>query len=125
MSKTDDVQEFHYVFEIPIGESKLLDNPTRLDMRHKLIEEEFEELEEAMDAKDPVAMLDALVDLCYVSIGFAVELGFDFDTAWERVHESNMAKLGPDGVVIFREDGKVLKPEYWEPPVLDDLVFPK
>lgn len=31
------------------------------------------------------------------------------------VHASNMAKA-PNGVVIRREDGKVLKPEGWEPP---------
>jgi predicted HAD superfamily Cof-like phosphohydrolase len=121
MSKTDDVEEFHYAFGVPIGNSTL-DDPARLDLRHDLIEEEFGELSDAMDAKDSVAILDALVDLTYVAIGFAVELGYDFDEAWERVHESNMAKLDRNGDPIFREDGKVLKPEGWSAPSLDDLV---
>lgn len=121
MSKTDDIKEFHYAFNVPVGESSM-DDQARMDMRYALIEEEYEELTEALDTSDPVALLDALVDLCYVSIGFAVELGFDFDTAWERVHESNMDKLGPDGEPIYREDGKVLKPDHWEAPNLDDLV---
>ena len=39
-----------------------------------------------------------------------------FNEAWAVVHVSNMAKLGPDGKPIYREDGKILKPEGWQPP---------
>ena len=35
------------------------------------------------------------------------------DEALDRVHQSNMSKLGEDGKPIYREDGKVLKgPNY-------------
>jgi predicted HAD superfamily Cof-like phosphohydrolase len=121
MSKTDDVKEFHEAFKIPIG-TTTIEELDRVDMRYRLVEEEFEELEQAMDDSDPVAILDALVDIVYVSIGFAVEMGYDFDTAWERIHASNLDKLGPDGEPIYREDGKVLKPNHWETPELDDLI---
>jgi predicted HAD superfamily Cof-like phosphohydrolase len=109
MSKTEDVQEFHEAFKVPIGNSTL-DDMDRVDLRYRLIEEEGEELEDAIDAGSAVDVLDALVDLCYIIIGFAVEMGYDFDTAWDRIHTSNMDKLDNDGEPILREDGKVLKP---------------
>jgi predicted HAD superfamily Cof-like phosphohydrolase len=34
--------------------------------------------------------------------------------AFKLVHENNMRKLGPDGKPIFREDGKIIKPEGFE-----------
>lgn len=43
-----------------------------------------------------------------------------------EVHLANMRKLGPDGLPIKREDGKVMKPEGWKPPdiqrVLDEQI---
>jgi predicted HAD superfamily Cof-like phosphohydrolase len=36
---------------------------------------------------------------------------------FDIVQAANMAKLGPDGKPIIRpEDGKIMKPEGWEPP---------
>ena len=46
---------------------------------------------------------------------YAITLGIDIDAVFAAVHASNMEKA-PNGVVIRREDGKVLKPEGWEPP---------
>ena len=40
---------------------------------------------------------------------------------FNEVHRSNMAKL-VDGKVIRREDGKVLKPEGWQPPQLAQFL---
>lgn len=42
--------------------------------------------------------------------------------AFERVHTSNMSKLGDDGQPVRREDGKVLKGPNYQPPFLDDLT---
>jgi predicted HAD superfamily Cof-like phosphohydrolase len=42
--------------------------------------------------------------------------------AFQRVHESNMSKLGEDGKPILREDGKVLKGPNYRKPDLTDLV---
>ena len=44
-----------------------------------------------------------------------------YDDAFNEVHRSNMAKL-VDGKVIRREDGKVLKPEGWQPPQLAQFL---
>ena len=49
-------------------------------------------------------------------------MGWDLDTAMDRVHQSNMSKLGEDGNPILRDDGKVLKGPNYEPPYFEDLV---
>jgi RecA/RadA recombinase len=45
-----------------------------------------------------------------------------FMEAFDRVHNSNMSKLGADGNPIYREDGKVLKGPNYKAPDLSDLV---
>jgi len=45
-----------------------------------------------------------------------------FMEAFDRVHLSNMSKLGADGKPIYREDGKVLKGPNYKAPDLSDLV---
>lgn len=42
--------------------------------------------------------------------------------AFDRVHASNMSKLGPDGQPIFNEAGKVMKGSFYQPPRLTDLA---
>ena len=77
-----------------------------------LIDEEHKELKEAVEANDIVKVADAIGDLCYVAIGLAVTCGIDLPSVWDEIHASNMAKEGGP----TREDGKILKPEGWEPP---------
>ena len=49
-------------------------------------------------------------------------MGWNLDEAMDRVHSSNMSKLGEDGKPIYREDGKVLKGPNYAPPTLTDLL---
>jgi predicted HAD superfamily Cof-like phosphohydrolase len=66
--------------------------------------------------------LKELADLVYVCYQYAANLDWDLDEAMDRVHQSNMSKLGEDGKPIRREDGKVLKGPNYQPPTLTDLV---
>ena len=88
-------------------------------LRTVLIKEEYAEVLQATEAPE---MLKELADLVYVTYGFAATFGWDLDEAVRRVHASNMSKLGVDGDVIYREDGKVLKGPNYEEPNLTDLV---
>jgi predicted HAD superfamily Cof-like phosphohydrolase len=45
-----------------------------------------------------------------------------FIEAFDRVHNSNMSKLGADGNPIRREDGKILKGPNYKAPDLTDLL---
>ncbi|MFS0884935.1 hypothetical protein [Aeromicrobium sp. 179-A 4D2 NHS] len=64
--------------------------------------------------------LEQIVDLCLCA---GARFGFDMDALFTEVHRSNMAKVGPDGQVIRREDGKVLKPEGWTAPDIESVLW--
>lgn len=88
-----------------------------------LIDEEVGELLEAVAADDKVEQLDALVDILVVTMGAIRAGGFDGEGAWKEVMDTNFAKIDPStGKVIKREDGKVLKPEGWSPPNLENFI---
>ena len=87
-----------------------------------LIEEEANELADAIRAHDQVETLDALIDILVVTIGAIHSMGSDAEGAWKEVMMTNFAKIGEDGKVRKREDGKVLKPVGWTPPDLKPYV---
>lgn len=82
------------------------------ELRLALVEEEMYELADALDWQDLPGIADAIADLLYVTFGTAVACGIDIGPIWREVHKTNMAKVGGP----TRGDGKVLKPEGWEPP---------
>ena len=85
-------------------------------LRLDLIQEELDELAQAMEDRDMVQIADALTDLLYVVYGAGHAFGIDLDECFQEVHSSNMSKLGPNGKPIHREDGKVMKgPGFFEP----------
>jgi predicted HAD superfamily Cof-like phosphohydrolase len=87
-----------------------------------LFKEESEELAEAIAAHDQVETLDALIDILVVTIGAIHSMGSDAEGAWKEVMSTNFAKIGEDGKVRKREDGKVLKPVGWVPPNLTKFI---
>ena len=135
LSNFKKVEEFHKVYGVAIDAPWTQD---LLDLRCRLITEEYHEVEEALDNidycffddfVDPIKtkelraeLLKELTDLLYVVYGTAIALGLDIDEAFSRVHQSNMSKLGDDGKPIYREDKKVLKGPNYKPPFLGDLV---
>lgn len=65
---------------------------------------------------DLVAMTHELGDCQVIVSGCAVQLGLPLLAAVsEEIHPANMRKLGPDGRPVLRADGKVGKPEGWQP----------
>lgn len=70
--------------------------------------------------------LDALVDLDYVLLGTALQLGLGpvYDEAWRRVQAANLLKVaGKNGTRGFIKDA--VKPVAWSAPDLSDLVRSK
>lgn len=135
------VIEFHNAFGIENGQGVTAET---LILRTRLISEEYKEVVEAAadvhaslldvqrSPKDipavlllkerKEALLKELIDLQYVLDGTFAVLGFDKQSAFNRVHESNMSKLGDDGKPVYREDGKVLKGPNYKEPDLSGLV---
>ena len=86
------------------------------ELRLELIQEELDELSDAVADRDMIQIADALTDLLYVVYGAGHAFGIDLDECFQEVHSSNMSKLGENGKPIHREDGKVMKgPGYFEP----------
>ena len=87
-------------------------NKLRLD----LIEEEMDELKEAMNNKDLLEVADALTDILYVTYGAGHAFGINLDQCFEEVQNSNMSKLDRNGKPIYNDAGKVMKgPNYFKP----------
>ena len=85
-------------------------------LRINLIQEELEELTEAMKNKDLLEVADALTDILYVTYGAGHAFGINLDKCFEEVQNSNMSKLDKDGKPIYNDKGKVMKgPKYFKP----------
>jgi predicted HAD superfamily Cof-like phosphohydrolase len=120
-------QEMVLKFQETFGHKNRKHYPTNPNetIRVELIQEELDELKEALELKDPVETLDAIIDLLFLVYGAAAEFGFSeevVDLAFEEVYESNMSKLGEDGQPIYREDGKVLKGPNFRKPNLAQFI---
>ena len=92
------------------------------ELRLDLIQEEVDELAQAIIDQDIVEIADALTDILYVTYGAGHAFGIDLDTCFTEVHRSNMSKLGIDGKPIYRQDGKVLKGRGYTPPQLAKII---
>ena len=112
------VQEFHEQFDIQVAATPCVPDDATQTLRNRLIQEEFEEFQEAMQSKDLSAMAKELADLLYVVYGTAVSLGIDMEPVFKEVHRSNMSKVGG----YKREDGKWVKPSTYSPASLDAII---
>ena len=91
-------------------------NEKIIQLRYELIQEELEELNQAIKDNDIKEVADALTDILYVTYGAGHAFGVDLDKCFNEVQQSNMSKLGSDGKPIYNESGKVMKgPNYFKP----------
>lgn len=109
------VRDFHEKMGLTVGETVGLRDH---DLRVALINEEAGEFEEAVANDNMVEAIDALCDLLYVIFGAAVTFGIPLSRFFTEVHRSNMLKEPG----VLRDDGKLLKPEGWEPPRIKALL---
>ncbi len=98
-----------------------------LEFRIKFLQEELDELKKAFEEGGENAAddtVDALIDLCVVSIGTLDAFDVDAYLAWNRVHAKNMEK--EPGVKPGRPNPlglpDLIKPEGWTPPSHADNV---
>lgn len=112
------VERFHRLFDIVVQQTPgLVEEQTRV-LRERLIQEEFEELKDAMGQKDLVAIAKELADLLYVVYGTAVSYGIDMGPVFSEVHRSNMSKVGG----YKREDGKWVKPPTYSAAAIEPIL---
>ena len=97
-------------------------NDKIVELRKKLIDEEFNELKDAINDNDIVEVADALTDILVVTYGAGAAFGINLDKCFEEVHRSNMSKLSEEGKPIYNEFGKVMKGPNYSPPDLKKII---
>lgn len=129
------LKEWHEVMDPDPGS---LDDVDTVDLRWSLIEEESGEVFDELfpdrtiwnsdkfkmvkdDIVDKKKLTKELADLMYVTIGCAEKFNLPLEEVFAEVHRSNMTKIQEDGTILRREDGKVLKPDTYEAPNLDQF----
>jgi len=88
------VSKFHQTFKHPILTTPQIPSKKRSDLRVSLLQEELNELQEAIDNNDLVEVADALCDIQYVLSGAVLEFGMGdkFVELFNEVQRSNMSK---------------------------------
>jgi len=86
------------------------------ELRVRLIQEEWNELRNAMYTADKTLIADGLADLLYVVFGTALSYGIPMDEIFAEVHRSNMTKS------TEKINGKTVKGDSFEPPQLESLL---
>lgn len=120
------VEAFHDAFGIENKYEPTTDiSNAKIELRHRLMQEENDEYLEAAKNGDLVEVADALGDQLYILCGTILSHGLQHKIVevFEEIQRSNMSKLGVDGKPIYREDGKVMKgPNYFKPNIKDIVV---
>lgn len=88
------VEDFHDTFNVPVLETPKIPSEERCNLRVNLIQEELNELKQAITDKNIIEIADALCDLQYVLNGAILEFGMKeaFGELFDDVHDSNMSK---------------------------------
>lgn len=144
------VAEFHKTFNAPILDQPTIPSADRCNLRISLLQEELNELKDAIANNDLVEIADALCDLQYVLSGAVLEfgLGEKFVTLFNEVQRSNMSKActtqeeADETIAFYKEkgedafaqksgvkinvhrvsDNKVLKNKYYSPADLKSIL---
>ena len=115
-----DIFEMHRHFKVhEIVES--MDKGTLLkflNFRMNMIQEEFNETDEAIMNSDPDEIVDGIIDLLVFALGTLDVFGVDINKAWDEVYEKNMQKepgVKPERANPFGFPD-LIKPPGWEAP---------
>ena len=94
INSLNQVSEFHKTFNAPVLETPQIPSEQRCELRVSLLQEELDELSQAIKDGDLVEIADALCDLQYVLSGAVLEfgLGDKFVELFNEVQRSNMSK---------------------------------
>jgi predicted HAD superfamily Cof-like phosphohydrolase len=94
INSLNQVADFHRTFNAPILDTPQIPSEQRCELRVNLLQEELNELAQAIKDNDIVEIADALCDIQYVLSGAVLEfgLGDKFVELFNEVQRSNMSK---------------------------------
>ncbi|QEL55800.1 pyrophosphohydrolase domain-containing protein [Chromobacterium paludis] len=119
-------RDFMRRFDLP-SPSRPEFQPEQLAMWQTMLDEELDELRQALadyrelPAQSPEQQLQSraeltaeAVDVLNVVCGLLLSQGLPLEAMCEAIHDANLRKC-VGGKVLRRADGKILKPEGWQP----------
>lgn len=117
----NDVAEFHEMFELPRLAEPTIPAADRCELRVNLLQEELNELKQAIADNDIVEIADALADIQYVLSGAVLEFGLAdrFKALFDEVHSSNMSKTCSSQEEAQKTQEKYLKEKGTESHVVE------
>lgn len=87
-----------------------------------LVGEEARELLEACQGDDLAQIVKEACDVIWTATDVLVAHGIDVYAAFTEIFRSNMTKIGPNGEIERRPDGKILKGPHFQPVDPDRLL---
>lgn len=116
-------------FQVAIGSEDSRTPTTHIPQRMKelrinLMQEELDEVKDAIKKEDIVNLAKELADVMYTVLGTAHTFGLSkyFEEVFEEVHKSNMTKVSNKSYLKMREDGKPQKTKRYIEPRLDIIL---
>ena len=115
-----DIKKLNKLYQINKFISKASDNEKLhyLEFRAKFVQEELNELFDAIKYEEPDEVVDAFIDIIVIALGSLDAFDVDIKKAWKRVHYANMQKKigvkdsGPNPLGL----PDLVKPENWQAP---------
>ena len=88
------VKCFHETFNAPVLETPQIPSKERCNLRVTLLQEELDEIKQAIENNDLVEISDGFADLMVILAGSILEFGMGekFNELFDEVHRSNMSK---------------------------------
>lgn len=125
---SDDIEQFNEMYKLPVGKQPTLEVGVpvvdRLRAFKNILSEELDEIDEIIaGAEAGISELETLTNLADllgdIQVYCASEMkkfGIPLNETLQIIMQSNFSKLGPNGLPIYDERGKVQKgSDYWKP----------
>ena len=105
------VLDYHRKMGFTINDYPTVIGPIQVKDRSDILQEEVDELRDALENENLVEICDGLGDVLYVVYGTAVACGIDMVPIFREIHRSNMTKTSP-----LTATGKAIKGDFYSPP---------
>ena len=107
-----DIAEFHKKFNYHQSNNAVVSNDELMRFRINFIQEELDELKDAVIRNNSADALDALVDLTYIILGTAWLYNLPFAAAWKVRGKSDRS-----------ETYDCVKPNGWQAPDINKILM--
>lgn len=124
MSYFEDVKKFHDKFSLEYTGVPRMLSAEEQGFRWKLLNEELNEVKEALLDEDIAQVAAELADVIWVACGIAHRMGVNLDAHWSAIRAANMAKFKASAANPGKRGNAmdIVKPKDWVRPNHDEIL---